>query len=188
MSEETAATTVRASIELALEPARAFDTIAEELGLGLERQGLRLEPGAGGGVREGAVEVGRVIAWEPGRRIALEWRPADWEPGEVTRVEVDFAPVDEGTRVTVAHRHWGRLVGDAAELAGWFAGEVAAPLLRSTAPAAFGDWLTDRRARSTATRSSTIRASGPSWRSSRSRRRTTCSRSPAAAVPSSWTP
>ena len=33
------------------------------------------------------------------------------------------------------------------ELAGWFAGEVAAPFLRATAPAALGDWLTDRRAR-----------------------------------------
>jgi SAM-dependent methyltransferase len=32
-------------------------------------------------------------------------------------------------------------------VAGWFASEVAAPFLRTTAPASFGDWLTDRRAR-----------------------------------------
>ncbi len=45
------------------------------------------------------------------------------------------------------HHEWGRLVGDGSELAGWFAHEVAAPLLQATGPTRFGDWLTDRRAR-----------------------------------------
>ncbi|MGH9464907.1 MAG: class I SAM-dependent methyltransferase, partial [Thermoanaerobaculia bacterium] len=58
-----------------------------------------------------------------------------------------FEAVAGGTRVTLEHGGWGRLIGDAAELAGWFAGEVLAPLLRATAPARFGDWLTDRGAR-----------------------------------------
>lgn len=145
MSDET--TTVRASIELPLGTGEAFDVLVEELGLGLERLGLRLEPGEAGRVTEGDREVGRVTAWEPGRRIVLEWHPATWAPDEVTEVKVGFAQVGGDTRVTVEHRRWGGLVGGAAELAGWFAGEVAAPVLRATAPAAFGDWLTDRLAR-----------------------------------------
>jgi SAM-dependent methyltransferase len=140
-------TTIRASSDVALEPGPAFAMIAEELASGLARLGIRFEPGAEGRVTEGAVEVGRVVAWEPGARIALEWHPADWQPDEATRVELRFEPVDDGTRVTLEHSGWGRLIGDPGELAGWFAGEVVAPLWRATAPARFGDWLTDRGAR-----------------------------------------
>jgi SAM-dependent methyltransferase len=49
--------------------------------------------------------------------------------------------------VTFEHRGWGGLVGEAAELAGWFAAEIAAPMIRATTPSAIGDWLTDRQAR-----------------------------------------
>jgi SAM-dependent methyltransferase len=97
---------------------------------------------------DGELEVGRVVAWEPGRRVLLEWRPADWAPDEVTEVELRLEPVAAGTRVILEHRGWGGLLGDrGGELAGWFAGEVVAPLLRATAPARFTDWLTDRVAR-----------------------------------------
>ena len=140
-------TTIRASVELALAPAEAFEVLVEELADGLARLGLGFETGAGGRVVEGDVEVGRVVAWEPGRRVALAWRPADWQPEEATEVELSFEPAGDGTRVTLEQRGWGRLVGDAGELAGWFARAVAAPLLAATAPAAFGDWLTDRLAR-----------------------------------------
>src|SRR3989442_13008975 len=57
-------------------------------------------------------------------------------------------PLKNGTRVTVEHYEWGRLLNDqAGELAGWFASEVVAPLFQATAPIRFGDWLTDRLAR-----------------------------------------
>ena len=90
--------------------------------------------------------MGHVVSWRPGEQISLEWRQAGWDPGDVTEVELRFEPVDGGTRLTLEHRGWGRLIGTPASLAGWFAGEVVAPLLRRRAPA-FGDWLTDRRAR-----------------------------------------
>lgn len=140
-------TTVRASVELAVALEEAFEIVVEELADGLARSGLRFETGTGGAVTEGDAEVGRVTAWEPGRRIALAWRPAGWAPDEATEVELSFEPAGEGTRVVLEHRGWGRLVGEAAEVAGWFARAVAAPLLVATAPAAFGDWLTDRQAR-----------------------------------------
>lgn len=145
MSADT--TTVRASVELALAPDEAFEVFVEELGDALARSGARFEPGAGGRLVEGDVEVGRVVAWQPGRRIVLEWCPADWRPEETTEVELAFEPAGDGTRVVFEHRGWGRLVGEPGELAGWFARAVAAPLLAATAPRALGDWLTDRLAR-----------------------------------------
>lgn len=138
--------TIRISMDLGLDPAAAFEVLVEDLGAALERAGLRFEPGAEGRVLEGGATVGTVVSWEPGERMALRWRPADWDTDE-TEVELRLEPRDGGTTVVLEHRGWGRLMGDPGELAGWFAGEVAAPLLRSTAPRAFGDWLTDRRAR-----------------------------------------
>jgi SAM-dependent methyltransferase len=136
---------VQASLEIALEPRTAFDVVVDELRLGLERLGLQLEDDR---VCEGDADVGEVAAWERGKRIALRWWPAPWQPDTVTDVEVVFDATRGGTRVTLAHRGWDGAVGDdKAELAGWFAGEVLAPLLRSTAPVAFGDWVTDRVAR-----------------------------------------
>lgn len=139
--------TVRVGIDVGLDPTATFAVLVEELAAALARQGIRFERGVGGHVVAGAIEVGHVVAWEPSTRIGLEWHPADWQPDQVTHVDVRFEPIDEGTRVTMEHLGWGRLFDDANELAGWFAGEVAAPLFRATASTAFGDWLTDRGAR-----------------------------------------
>jgi SAM-dependent methyltransferase len=140
-------TTVRATINVALDPARAFDVIVAELVDSLARLGIGFEPGEGGRVEEGGAAVGRVIAWRHGDRILVEWRPATWSPEEATEVEIRFEQAATGTRIVVEHRGWGALLGEAGEIAGWFAGGVVAPLLRAMAPAALGDWITDRHAR-----------------------------------------
>ena len=143
-------TTLRLSLELALAPQAAFDVLVEELAAGLARAGIVFEPGPGGCVIEGEFEIGRVIRWTPGEQILLEWHPANWQPDETTEVELRLvarSQAEGGTRAVLELRGWGRLTGSPDELAGWFAGEVAAPFLRATAPAALGDWLTDRRAR-----------------------------------------
>lgn len=142
-----ATTTVSLSMDSALAPAVAFETLIEELVIALDRAGMRFEPGPGGRVTQGAFEVGRVIEWTPGQRMRLQWRQADWDPEMVTEVELRVEPRGAGARVTLEHRGWGGLIGDPTELAGWFASEAAAPLLRATMPAALGDWLTDRGAR-----------------------------------------
>ena len=144
---ENARSTVRASIDIALEPMEVFDVIIEELGGALARAGMSLEAGPNGRIVQGEFEVGRVVTWKPGELILLRWRQAEWNSEEVSEVQVRFEAVDGGTRVTLEHRGWGALLGDPGELAGWFAGEVAAPLLQAMAPAGLGDWLTDRRAR-----------------------------------------
>jgi len=125
----------------------AFDALIDQLADALAHVGLHFEPGAGGRVAEGPVDVGRIVEWVAGERLSLEWRPAPWSPDDVTTVDLRVEAVEGGTRITLEHRGWGRLLGGSDELAGWFAGEVVAPLLRATAPAAYGDWLTDRRAR-----------------------------------------
>ena len=146
---------VRASIDLALPPAAAFDALVEELANALTRLGIRFEPGPGGRVAEGAFEVGKVVAWEPGRGLAIEWRHASWSPGVVTEMHLTLEPTGGGSRATLEHRGWDAAVGDPVELAGWFAGQVLAPLISASSPGAFGDWFTDRRAR---------RPSGPAAR------------------------
>jgi SAM-dependent methyltransferase len=136
---------VSASLEVALEPGAAFDAVVDELRLGLERHGLRFQDDC---VREGDVDVGQVVAWERSERLALRWWPTPWQPDTVTQVEVRFELAGRKTRVTLTHGGWASAIGDdKTELAGWFAGEVLAPLLRATAPVAIGDWLTDRAAR-----------------------------------------
>ena len=138
---------LRASLDLALEPAAAFEVLVEELASALARMGIRFEPGPGGRVTEGPVEVGRVVTWEPGRVLALEWRHATWNPGVVTEVRLALEPAGGGTRATLEHRGWDAAIAEPGELAGWFAAEVLAPLLAASGPGAFGDWFTDRRAR-----------------------------------------
>lgn len=137
-------------VVMTLDPPAAFDSMVDELSNALGRRGMRLDRGPEGRVVEVATgaEVGRVVRWQPGRSVRLEWHPMTWEPNRMTAVELRFEPVEGGTRVTMEHHGWGTLLEDTTgELAGWFAGEVVAPLLQSTSPTSFGDWLTDRRAR-----------------------------------------
>jgi len=140
-------TDVRASIDLALPPAAVFEVLVDELANALARLGIRFEPGPGGRVAEGAFEVGKVVEWQPGRGLGLEWRHASWSPGVVTEMRLRLEPLEGGTRATLEHRGWDAAIGDPQELAGWFAGQVLAPLLSASSPGAFGDWFTDRRAR-----------------------------------------
>ncbi len=72
---------------------------------------VTFEPRAGGRVYETAedgrqFDWGKVIAWEPGRRLAFTWhlsRP----PEQSTRVEITFTALAPGrTRVELEHRDW----------------------------------------------------------------------------------
>jgi SAM-dependent methyltransferase len=139
--------TIRTSIDVALEPRAAFDSICTELSSALERLGMRFDTGPGGTVTAGTLEIGRVISWTPGERVALEWHPATWDPATTTTLELRVEPHEDGSVITVEIRGWERVVRDPGELAGWFGSEVAAPLFQRTGPSAFGDWLTDRLAR-----------------------------------------
>lgn len=62
--------------------------------------------------RDGVFEIGRVLAWEPGKRLLLEYRLRNFAADECTEVEVSFEARGEGTRVTLEHRGWERLRRD----------------------------------------------------------------------------
>jgi len=73
---------------------------------------LRFEGGAGGRLVEAVpgggreFEMGRVLTWEPGARLAFEWRARNFAPGEVTQVEIRFEPAEGGTSIVLEHRGW----------------------------------------------------------------------------------
>jgi len=139
---------VRVSVHLRLDRSPAFEAVVEELSMGLSRLGMQFQPGIDGRLMEGTAEVGRVVRWKPPEEIALEWHAAAWQPAERTCLELRFEPFEDGTRVTLEHSGWETLMGDSGnELAGWFASELAAPLLNAMGPSRLGDWITDRRAR-----------------------------------------
>jgi SAM-dependent methyltransferase len=139
--------TILISIDVALEPRAAFDLICSELSSALERLGMRFDMSPDGGITAGSLTLGRIVSWRPGESVTLEWHPASWDPGTTAVLELRAEPRTDGTLITLELRGWDRVVPDAGERAGWFAGEVAAPLLQRIAPVGLGDWLTDRLAR-----------------------------------------
>jgi uncharacterized protein YndB with AHSA1/START domain len=120
----SAADAVTVSIEVAVAPTFAFEVFTEDLdawwGYGPRYRFvspytgvMKLEPGVGGRLlhvhdeaTDDAFVVGHVRAWDPPERLAFSWRLANFAPDEVTEVEVRFAAVPAGTRVTVTHRGW----------------------------------------------------------------------------------
>jgi len=77
---------------------------------------VRFEPEVGGRLVEvydlesgEGFEIGRVLAWEPGKRLVFTWRQDNWAPAESTDVEVRFEPSATGTLVTVEHGGWDRV-------------------------------------------------------------------------------
>jgi uncharacterized protein YndB with AHSA1/START domain len=80
---------------------------------------MRFEPGVGGrlveiyGEAEGDLfEVGRVLIWEPGRRLVFDWRGRNFARHEKTTVEVRFEAEGDGTRVVLEHRGWDGIPAD----------------------------------------------------------------------------
>jgi uncharacterized glyoxalase superfamily protein PhnB len=106
-------TSTAVSVSVAVDPATAFTAFTEELDLWWVRGpvnyfdsaravGMRCEPGLGGRLIEvydertgEGRELGRITAWEPGRRLAWQSSVDDVE------IEVRFAAAAAGTDVTV---------------------------------------------------------------------------------------
>jgi uncharacterized protein YndB with AHSA1/START domain len=120
----------RVSVRVNVPIEDAFDIFTREIdqwwrrGARFRNAGARsgmvcLEPGVGGRLFESidakppiVHEIGRVVVWEPPRRVQFTWRSANFAPGEVTNVEVSFEPLHAGTLVTVTHRGWAALRDD----------------------------------------------------------------------------
>jgi uncharacterized protein YndB with AHSA1/START domain len=122
------AETARVTTFVAVAPDDAFEVFTDEIDLWWRRS-IRFRVGGGKQselcfVRDGQerrlVEhyangthvIGKVLAWEPGKRVVFEWRLRNFAPDEVTEVEVRFEPMGEGTKVTLEHRGWDEIRGD----------------------------------------------------------------------------
>ena len=119
--------TVMVAVTVAVDPGRAFAIFTEDVDRWWRRGiayrfrpdggTLRFEPGPDGRLVEeyadgSHFEVGRILAWEPGRLLAFEWRNPNCAPDEATRVEVRFSAAVGGSRVVVRHSGWERLRPD----------------------------------------------------------------------------
>lgn len=83
-------------------------------------------------------EIGKVTAWEPGNRLAFDWRQVSFPRNLKTRVEVTFEAAGDETRVTVRHYGWTALPREQAarhgfpdlitqqRVADWWRGSLAA--------------------------------------------------------------
>lgn len=119
MSTDPIVKTVRVN----LSPEAAFDLFTSRMsawwplgknsvsaGEGETAKSLDLEPKVNGELVEighdGTRHVwGHVQVWEPGRSVAMSWHPGQ-SPENPTRVQVDFQPDGDGTRVTLVHSGW----------------------------------------------------------------------------------
>jgi hypothetical protein len=123
--------TVTATIEVAVDPATAFEIFTEEIDRwwkpgpinwydAYRAVGTRIEPGVGGRWLEvydeaagDVLEVGRITVWEPGVRLVLLYRDGGHKL-DGTEVEVRFEAIEGGTRVTLEHRGWDKVAPDVA--------------------------------------------------------------------------
>ena len=130
----------RAEVTVPASPEEAFSIFTEEIGLWWRRdtpywndreRGLSvcIEPGVGGRFIEvydldsgSGMEVGRVTAWEPGRRLALTWTQVGWPEGATTQLEITFEPAGDATRVRLEHTGFEQVPGALDFLAGYDAG------------------------------------------------------------------
>ena len=123
MTEQTETLAVRHSLSVAVPLERAFAVFTDRIGTWwpLESRSIGaapavtavLEPREGGRWYERAADGsetpwGRVLAWEPPRRLVLAWEISrDWthDPDEASEVEVRFSDDGAGgTRVELEHR------------------------------------------------------------------------------------
>jgi uncharacterized protein YndB with AHSA1/START domain len=145
----------RAEVTVPVPPEDAFTMFTEDIGLWWRRDtpywndrdrglSIRIEPGTGGRFVEvydlesgSGLEIGRVTAWVPARRLALTWTQVGWPHGVSTDLEITFEEVTGGgTRVRLEHAGFERVPGAMdffdgydtgwAEVLGWFAAHAVA--------------------------------------------------------------
>lgn len=125
---------VRAEVTVSQPPDEAFVLFATRIGdwwtgnsIGRKpRAAITLEPAPGGRWYETAADGeetdwGKVVAWDPPHRLLLVWElnsRFEPDPTVVTTIEIRFAAIDGGTRVSLEHRDLERFGDEARDVAG----------------------------------------------------------------------
>jgi uncharacterized protein YndB with AHSA1/START domain len=125
---------VRKSVTVEADPERAFEVFTARHGtwwpstyhIGTSDYDTAvIEPFAGGrwyerGVDGAEADWGKVLVWEPPRRLVLAWQITpdfQFDRELVTEIEVRFEPIGPNqTRVDLEHRHFDRFGARAAEM------------------------------------------------------------------------
>lgn len=110
------------AVRVPADPARAFEAFTRDIASWWQPDplfqitpdgdgALQFEPGPNGRLitqlgNGERFEIGRILAWEPGKRLVFAWRQASFSPEQSTEVEVRFEPAGEETRVSIEHRAW----------------------------------------------------------------------------------
>lgn len=130
MSNTAQSETVRVSIELSVDPLRAFQFFTQDIDKWWSRDRrnhfrapwvgiMRFEAGVNGRLIEiydedtnDIYEVGRITIWEPGTRLTFDWRLPNFSADEITQVDIRFERTEIGTLVTLEHSGWDTLRPD----------------------------------------------------------------------------
>ena len=133
VSQRIAPAAIRKTIDVSVPVDRAFAVFAARMGewwhkehsiaQGTAQVDVVIEPRAGGRWYEKGADGsehpwGRVIAYEPPRRLLLAWqltREFVYDPDFETTVEVRFEETADGTRVHFEHRDLERMGAEAVE-------------------------------------------------------------------------
>jgi uncharacterized protein YndB with AHSA1/START domain len=124
---------VRRSVVVKASQARAFDVFTRHMVRWWRPENhigktplkdVVLEPKVGGrwyevGQDGASCQWGKVLSWEPPRRIVLAWQlTAEWQfdPALITELEVRFLPEGDATRVELEHRNLERFGAKAEEM------------------------------------------------------------------------
>jgi uncharacterized protein YndB with AHSA1/START domain len=117
---------IRVGVTVPRDPAAAFVGFAERLGRWWPREytwaqssleQIGIDPRTGScseiGPHGFRCDWGRVLAWEPARRLLISWqigprREPVPDPDRASEVEIVFAPAEEGSLVSLEHRAFDR--------------------------------------------------------------------------------
>lgn len=115
------------TVDVEVDPATAFEIFSDEIGQWWHSAdyswqdparavGMRIEPRVGGRWVEiwnhetgDGVDWGRVLVWEPGRRLALTYEVPNFQCDPPTQLDIRFEPTENGSRVTLVHAGLERL-------------------------------------------------------------------------------
>jgi uncharacterized protein YndB with AHSA1/START domain len=130
---------IKLAIHVDAGPETAFSTFVTHVGawwpknmtVGTSPQAdVILEPVVGGrwferGEDGSEMPWGKVLAWEPPRRILLAWQinaAFQYDPDLITELEITFLPENDGTVVSLEHRYIERMGVEAEKIAGLLRG------------------------------------------------------------------